>query len=234
MKDTERHRYDMFIRVHGFGQSHAAQFPPTSFAGEQLATLKSVLDSLETHISAQSSGRGTAREKASALAAACDELIRDLEAISRTARAMAITTPGLGEKFRTPHNESHQMVLAVARAAATAALPLKAEFIKRGLPADFLDDLQADIALMEEAIEHKNQGTESHVLATAAIDAEIERGMNAVRELDSIAHNIFAADPSTLAAWTSASHVERPTRRKTPATQGTTTTTPPTPPAPAS
>jgi hypothetical protein len=215
MKDTERRRLEMFIRVREFGAAHAAQFPPSSFAGEQLDILDNAITALETHTSAQSSGMGTVRESTSSKAAARDELMRDLEAISRTARPMGQTTPGLDDKFRIPHNQSDQVVLAVARATAVDALPLKAELIRRGMPADFLEDLQADIDEMEEAIQRKAQGEGSHVAATAAIDTQIERGMNAVRQLDPIMRNTFASDPGTLAAWTSASHVERPPRRST-------------------
>jgi hypothetical protein len=214
MKDTERRRLETFIRVHELGAADAALFPPTSFAGEQLAILASVISALETHASAQASGKSTVRESATSKAAARDELLQDLEAISRTARAMAITTPGLDNKFRVPRNLSNQAVLAVARATFTDALPFKAEFIRRGLPASFLEDLQADIEALEEAITRKVQGHKSHVLATAAIDAEIERGMNVVRELDPLMRNIFVANTAKLAAWLSASRVERPPHRK--------------------
>jgi hypothetical protein len=205
----------MFIRVREFGSRHASQFPPTSFAGEQFAMLDSAIDALESHASTQTSGKGTVRESVTSMAAARDEVMRDLEAISRTARAMALTTPGINDKFRVPHNQSNQDVLAAARAAAVDALPFKAEFIKRGLPADFIEDLQADIEEMEGAIARKAQGTESHTTATAAIDTEIERGMNALRELDSLMRNTFSNDPATLAAWTGASHAERSPRSQT-------------------
>lgn len=215
MKDTERRRLEMFIRVREFGAAHAAQFPPTDFAGEQLDILNNVISALETQTSAQSSGMGTVRESVSSKAVARDELMRDLEAISHTARAMTQPTPGFNDKFRLPHNRSDQDVLAAARAAATDALPLKAEFIRRGMPADFLEDLQADINEMEEAITRKAQGAGSQVAATAAIDAQIERGMDAVRQLDPVMRNTFVTNPAALAAWVSASHVERPPRRST-------------------
>jgi len=226
MKDTERRRLEMFIRVREFGSAHAAQFPPASFAGEQFAILDTAIDALELQGSVQTSGKGTVRESITSKAAARDEVMRDLEAISRTARAMALTTPGVGDKFRIPHNQSHQEVLAVARAAAADAPPHKAEFIKRGLPADFIEDLQDDIEEMEGAIARKALGTESHTAATAAIDTEIERGMNALRELDSLMRNTFSNDPATLAAWTGASHVERAPRSQTKQP------TPPNPPTP--
>ena len=213
MKDTERRRLEMFIRVRELGVAHAAQLPPTSFAGEQFAILDAAINALETHTSTQVSGKGTVRESTTSKAAARDEVMRDLEGISRTARAMALTTPGIADKFRVPHNQSDQAVLAVARAQLADAQPLKAEFIKRGMPADFLEDLQADIEEMQQSIARKAQGTETHTAATAAIDDEIERGVNAVRELDPIMRNTFANDPATLAAWFSASHVERSPRR---------------------
>ena len=219
MKDTERRRLEMFIRVRVFGVTNASRFPVGSFAAEQFAVIDSVVDALETHATTQSSGRSGVRQAAAGKATARDELMRDLEAISRTARSI----PGLEDKFRVPHNKSNQDVLATARAAAVDAPPLKAEFIRRGMPADFMEDLAADITAMEQAIAQKVQGTESHVAATAAIDTEIERGMTAVRQLDPVIRNTFASDPATLAAWVSASHVERtPRSRPTPATPPTT------------
>jgi hypothetical protein len=38
--------------------------------------------------------------------------------------------------------------------------------------------------------------------------------MRHLRELDAIVRNIFDDDPASLAAWTSASHVERAPRRR--------------------
>lgn len=216
MKDTERRRLEMFIRVREFGQTNAAQFPSTSFAGEQFAALSTLINELETHTGAQASGMSASRQGSMSRAAARDELLQDLQAISRTVRPLERTMPGISDKFRVPHNQSDQAVLAAARAAALDALPLKAELIKRGLPADFLEDLQADIEQLEEAITRKAQGTETHVEATAAIDDLIERGMNAVRELDPIMRNTFANDPVKLAGWMSASHVERSRQRATP------------------
>jgi hypothetical protein len=227
MKDTERRRFEMFIRVREFGAAHASQFPAGSFAAEQFAALDSAIGALEAHASAQSSGRSGAKQAATGKAAARDELLRDLEAISRTARSMALTTPGLDDKFRAPRNWGHQEVLATARAVAADAVPFKAEFIRRGLPADFLEDLTADIAVMEQAVSQKARGTDSHVTATAAIDAEVERGVTAVRQLDAAVRNTFVSDPAALASWLSASHVER-TPRNSPArtSRGATPVTP--------
>jgi hypothetical protein len=157
---------------------------------------------------------GAAQESTAGKAAARDELRRDLEAISRTARVMALAMPGLENKFRVPRSFSDQALLTTARAFASDALPLKTDFTRRGLPEDFLEDLADDIKAFAQAIAETMQRRGAHVAATAAIDEVIERGVNAARELDVIMRNKFAADPSTLAAWLSASHTQRTARRE--------------------
>ena len=109
--------------------------------------------------------------------------------------------------------QSDQDVLAAARAFAAAARPLKAEFVKRGMREDFIEDLEANIGAFDEAIARRIESRGSHVESTAAIDDATERGVGALRELDPIMRNILADDPAKLAAWLSASHVERAARR---------------------
>lgn len=216
MKDTERFRYEMFRRVREYVAGRAAEFPPTTLAGELLIRINTEINNLNAHMTAQDSGRSATRASSASKAAARDELRRDLEAISRTARVMALTMPGLEDKFRAPRNVSDQGLIAMARAFAADALPLKTEFIRRGLPDDFLEDLAADIAEFEQAINLKIQKRGAQVSATAAIDDALQRGMDIVRELDAIMRNKYASDPPSLAAWLSASHTERASRRSTP------------------
>jgi hypothetical protein len=166
------------------------------------------------HASTQVSGLSTAQQGVTGKAAARDELRRDMEAISRTARSMAFDTPGIEDKFRLPRQPKDQEWLNAARAFAADAQPLAAEFVRRGLPADFLADLASDIESFEQAIIRTTSGRSAHVAATAAIDDLIEDGMKYLRQLDTVVRNIFADDPASLAAWISASHVERAPRRR--------------------
>ena len=143
-----------------------------------------------------------------------------------------MSTPGLEDKFRAPRNVSDQALLTSARAFAADALPLAAEFKRRGLPDDFLEDLNADIEEFEQAINEKIRKRGAQVAATAAIDDALERGINIVRELDAIMRNRLRTEHATLAAWLSASHTERSPRRGTPQTPSTPSTpaAPSTPP----
>lgn len=216
MKDTERLRYETFLRVREFGASRTAEFPTTTLAGELFADLDGIIAEIDRHTTAQASGQSASMQSTGSKSAARDELRRDLEAISRTARVMARSTPGLEDKFRAPRSISDQALITMARAFAADALSLKLEFTRRGLPDDFLDDLAADIEAFEQAVNQKIQKREAQVAATAALDDAIERGVDIVRELDAIMRNKFVSDSASLAAWLSASHIERTPRRAAP------------------
>lgn len=203
---------EMFIRVRQFCAARAASFPANTRGGELLALLVAVITEMEGHASAQDSGKRAAKERTALKNVALIQLRQDLDAVSRTARAMALAMPGLGDKFHMPKGLSAQACLIAARSFAADAEPLKSEFIRRGLAASFLEDLNAHIAALEEEINSKAQKTGAHVAATVAVSDAAERGRKAVRELDAVVRNIFRNDPSALAEWESASHVERATR----------------------
>ncbi|PYS81100.1 MAG: hypothetical protein DMF67_17985 [Acidobacteria bacterium] len=209
MDTLETKRLEMFRRVRELGPEHAAQFPADSYGGGLFVSLDTVIKGLEEHALRQSTGQSTVREGTSSKAAVRDELWRRLEAISRTARVIAFTSPGLEDKFRLPRGIGDEALLQLARTFASDAAPLKDEFIRRGLAATFIEDLNEEAEAFEAAITRKAQGRSAHVSASAEIDDLIERGMRTVRELDALFRNTFADDPATLAAWQSASHVER-------------------------
>jgi hypothetical protein len=203
---------EMFVRVDAFRSERAASFPADSLGGEQFAIVAEVIRTLTDATTSQTSGKSSVQQATASRTDARERLHDSLQAITRTARAMALDTPGLENKFRLPRSGSDQALLITARAFAADALPLKAEFIRHELPASFIEDLKDDIADLEHAMGGQNTGRDAHVTATASIETVIERGMNAVRKLDAIVRNKFRNDPATLAAWESARHVERITR----------------------
>jgi hypothetical protein len=149
-----------------------------------------------------------------------------MEAISRTARTLSQNTPGLDEKFRVPQASNDGLLIAAARGFARDAAPLSADFIALELPANFIQELNQDIAEMEEAINHHTAAVGGHVGARAAIDNAIDEGSGIVRQLDTIIRNKYRSDPAVLAEWASASHTERDPKRKPTGPQ------PPAPPTP--
>jgi hypothetical protein len=126
---------------------------------------------------------------------------------------MSPSTPGIEERFRLPSNRDAQTWIAFGRGFVTAAEPITDEFVGRGMPPDFIDDLKARILAFEQAVDSQAQKSAAQVASTAALAAAVEQGLVAVRELDVIVRNVFAGNDAELAAWESASHVERAPRR---------------------
>ncbi|MDX6696216.1 MAG: hypothetical protein QOF02_3819 [Blastocatellia bacterium] len=213
MNDEDTRRQDSFLRGEEFGHLNAARFPAGSYVSQLFAQLTHIIVNLRAAADRQSSNMRAAQQGTTSKASLRDEILLDLRAIARTARALALTMPGLEDRFRLPHNLKEQALLSVARTFMADAAPLKAEFIRLGLPADFLEDLNTDINAYEAALTRQTQGTEEHVAATAAIEDLIEDGIRIMRELDVLMRNLLADDPATLAQWLSASRVERAPKR---------------------
>lgn len=214
MTDEEIRRAEMLGRVRDFGREHAASFPAAGLGAQKFAAISALVDELELHGTAQSAGGGAARSSAGAKKAAREEVRRLLKKISATASVMESERPGISNSFRLPRTGSDQALVSAARAFVEAATPLKSEFIARELPASFIQDLNSALSAFENAVNLQNVSTEKRVAATAAVKNALARGMSLKRELDPIVRNKFEADPATLAAWTSASHVERAPKAK--------------------
>jgi len=210
-QDTRQH--EMCLRVQECVAALSAQIPTDSYAVELLARLREKLTQLDAHAVAQSSSKRSVAESGMSKETARKRLRAKVEAISRTARLMGKTMPGIAEKFRIPARLKDQDLLSLARAFATDAAPLKAEFVKRGLSAAFIEDLSAAASDFEQAVSRQIQSAESRVSSTATVKSILRECLDTVRELDPIIRNLFAEDAAALASWESASRVERASRR---------------------
>lgn len=205
--------YEMFVRVQSFAAERAA-FPSDSLGGRTAVELGRVVEELTGAATTQTSGLSSVQRATAERMAAREALRESMQAITRTARVMAIDIPGLENKFRLPRSGSDAALLQTARAFAADALPLKAEFLRYGMPESFIEEFSEDIADLERAMGQQNTGRGAHVSATVTVETAAERGLNAVRKLDAIVRNKFRDDPATLAAWESARHVESAPRTR--------------------
>ena len=213
MQDGERRSYEMLARGRDFYRTHADSFPAGSRGSELFAELDETIREIDANARAKVSNMSAAAQGTANRRAARESLRALLEAISRTARAMALDIPGLDKRFQMPRGNSDQSLLATAHDFLANAEPLKAEFIRNELPATFHDDLRTLISEFEGSITTQNQSRGARVSATKGVKTAVERGVAIVRRLDAIVRNKFAADPASLAEWTSATHVERAPRR---------------------
>ena len=182
MDADERRQFNMLVRVRDFGAENAADFPEKTAGAAAFAEVAAAIADAEQADAEQTSGFGQGRQ-------------------------------GLENKFRLARsNRNDSLLLTSARAFAQDAESLAAKFVEYGLPNDFIDDLNQDIAKFEAAVNTQNQAADQHTAATVAIDRAIERGLLAVRRLNAVVPNKYRSDAAKLAAWTSASHTERAPR----------------------
>ena len=207
MTEREENIQDMFIATAQFDTENSADYRDLPDATANFLIVRNVITALENFTANQLSGlAGQAVEQKSVLREA---IRRKLVRYARTARGLNINDPGFRRLFRVPNENNDQTLLAAAREFVEEARRFATEFAGRGIPASLADQLEADINAMEAAMSAKASGQMETVGATAGIDAEIERGMEAEKILDSIMRNVYDDNPVKLAAWRTARHVRR-------------------------
>ncbi|MBV8859053.1 MAG: hypothetical protein JOZ02_19130 [Acidobacteria bacterium] len=227
MQKSETRALDMLRSVRLHGQPRAAAFPANSRGGELYVSINTGIGNIERLSGEQAEHERNFREASKRKDGAEDFLEDLMVSINRTARSMSRTTPGAEEKFRLPPNRDGEMWLAAARAFATAAEPLADEFVRRNMAPDLVDDLKARILAVTQADDAQAKAENARIEATADLAAAIRQGLEDVRELDAIVRNTYAGNEAELAAWESASHVERAPRHA-----GEEEEEPPAPPTP--
>lgn len=213
MDDRETNILEAFVNMREFNRQNAADYADVAEAAVQFKIINDSIETMQNHAATQTSGaRGQAVQQKSVLSAA---IRRKLTNIARTARALNFNDEGFRRLFSVPNSSSQQKLLAAAREFAAEAAKHKADFLRLGMRASFIDDLNDDIADFEQAINDKAGAQGAGVGATAGIDAAVENGLQAADIADSILHNVYQDNPVKLAAWTQARHVKRSARRKT-------------------
>lgn len=216
MTEREDNIQDMFIATAQFDTENAADYADLADAVANFLIVRSVISALEGFTADQLSGiAGQAVEQKSVLRLA---VRRKLVRYARTARGLNINDPGFRRLFNVPDENNDQTLLAAARVFVEEARRFEADFARRGIPKELADQLEADINAMEAAMSAKASGQMETVGATAGIDAEIERGMNAEKILDSMMRNVYDDNPVKLAAWRTARHVRRLKQKPQPPT----------------
>jgi hypothetical protein len=212
MNSNNTRRYDMLKRVIDFGGTHADVFPASTLGGKMFARVTAAVAALDEHSAARVSTEGVVRDGTRAKSEARETLRNALRAISGTAQALALDTPGLGVKFRMPHANAEQALLSAARAFAQDVRAYAAAFVAHGLPPTFRKDLDTAIRGFETAIREDAAGRNTHVAARGAFDAALEDALTAIRRLDAIVVNRLRGDRTAITAWERARRVDRPPR----------------------
>jgi hypothetical protein len=105
-----------------------------------------------------------------------------------------------------------------------AAATYKTELLGYGLPADFLDQLQASLSTFEGSFLNREQNRNQRRGATDGLVVAEKEGRNVLKVLDASVRRALTGDGSLLANWDAARAI-----RQRPAPAATTPSTPTTP-----
>lgn len=209
-----RNHYDAFARIAGFGAVHGSQFAAGSRGAAQFATIAEVVGKMEETGVKQLSGTGDYRGGTDAKQLAAENLRSEMREIRDTAEAIseAEGLPDFDSQFRMPRSYSQEVLLTTARAFLAEATEHEALFLEFEMPADFLAELGSAIQALEQANEAQDAGLSGQVGGTAALQAELARGIKARKLLLPIVRNKFRGNDGVLAQWETAVRIVRPQR----------------------
>jgi hypothetical protein len=214
MNDSQVRVLDASQRVRAVAAARSTDFPAASRQAELVSLLDTAIKQVEELAAKQISAILDGQKSVEQKKAAIKSLLALLRAINQTARSINEQFPGLADQFKMPR-DIEQDILNRARAFITNATPIATEFTTRCLPATFPADLQAAIEAVEAAGTHKANALAAQTAATAGLAAAIKRLLSIQRELNAIMRNLYSQDPASLAAWTTASHIQRAPKRAT-------------------
>jgi hypothetical protein len=226
MNTYERSRFNTFVTVNQFGIENAADFPSGSVGQTQFEEIALVIPLIQDFAADQTGGTREAGAGYLSRDTARENLRQAVGDVSRTSRSMEYAHPGISTIFRMPENRTDAGLIAAAKAFAAAFPPYEDAFIAYGLPAEFLADLTAVTTDFEQALSAPAAGMSEQVAATAELGAAIRRGMQALRVLEGVVRNKYRDNVGKLAAWETASHIERAPKPKTTPLKKTGKTTP--------
>jgi hypothetical protein len=211
METRIKHRLNAFERAARLATAHPVNL---SRAGTLAAEIDDIIRSVRDHAGDQDHGHAAFRSGSAVRAQRAAELLELMRTLNRIVRALDPEEfPGLKEKFRMPRGDGYERLLGRAAAFVDAAEPIKTVFIERGLEPDFIEQILARCDEMHAALATKNTGLAQRVGSTAGLAALTRRGTQLLRELDAILTHQYRHDPSLLAAWKSACHLERDPQR---------------------
>lgn len=204
MQRETKARYGVLVNVNDFEAAHVEQFPASSVAGQAFAEVATSVADFETHFGNAVRAAEEARRVKAGLRRA---VIDGLKAISHTGRGWATRATGQN-LFRLPARKSAPALLDAARRFIVDAEPRKAEFVRMGLPPDFLTEIRTSVDAFARAIEGRRAGRLQARKARAAMEASLARGFTALRTLDIVVVNAVRRDPVVAAAWEGARRTE--------------------------
>jgi len=203
MKAQKTHQHQMLERVFDFGLNHLDLFPGGSVAKDVIDMIGLLVKKLNGHASSHVAGTGQLKTTTISRNEARKVLKYKLDLIEQTARVLKL------DQFYLPRPKTDAAWIAAGQAFAQHAAPLKKDFIKQGLPADFIESLIAAVADLQSASLKQNSTKGAKSSSAAEYDETLKQAMNELKRLDALVKNTLADNPGVMAAWKVARKVGR-------------------------
>ena len=213
MTDAERRRIEGLGSTETYATENPADFPAGSVQETQIAVIRTELTLVDGFAVDQATGEGGAGAAYENKDTARENLHENMVPIADAAKVMEYEFDGIAEIFKMPRRRSDLDMLTTARAWVIAAAPYNADFQRYNLHKDFIADLTAAADAFDNSMAAPTTAITERVAATADIGASIRRAMIAHRIVVAVMKIKYANAPGKLAAWLSASHIEKAPRR---------------------
>lgn len=146
------------------------------------------------------------------------DLIEEVRDVVRTAEAISEETgnEAMMDRFRMPGGRGDEELKGRGRGMVEAIreLSLQDEFEAHGHGEDAAGTLEAMVVSFEDSEGDQGVALGDQAGATATIPETLRTGKSAIKTLNAIFHRVYAERLDALTAWRTASHTERPERRK--------------------
>lgn len=210
MNSTQKQALQAFKRVMSFLGEAQAGGSLTS----HLEALGEIVERLKGHAVEQDAGlrlgRATTRKKHALQQELRLRHMRPIAALAEAVLPTLAATPGSGEEvaLQMPSSKLDALTLvSAAGAMAAAAAPHRATFVQRGLPADFVEQLQTAAGALDAAMTTRSEHAARRAGATAGVAADLERGRRVIRLLDALVTSQLQGDAVRLAEWRSVKRI---------------------------
>jgi hypothetical protein len=206
MNAKSRRRIEMGTRALEFSRAHPDESPGYAAA---LTRLEERLDRAEELAGLQREGilqvrASTARKQELRLAMRKAHLAH----LAKVARIAAREMPELAQKLTLrPRTGTYLAFRTAARGMAAEAQSRKEALVKHGLAESVLVNLAQTLDQFDAAVESGVAGRQTHVGASAELQAVADEIFQIVQVMDGLNRYRFMNDPELLAAWDSASSV---------------------------
>lgn len=216
MNVTQKNKLDAMERMLVFVTDSSLPPPlenaPAGFQ-EQITVLRSAIEEASQHATNQESGHPL---QLTQLRRRLRNQLRyeHLQPLRDVSRVIEKETPGLPSLVNLPGKAgTERRLIAAANAALRDILPYRDKFISRGLPSDFLAQLEAAITSLKDVKIIHADAVSKRTAASQGIASAIANGMSARKCLSAVVKRSCLQDPesgpATLHAWQSVSRIRR-------------------------